>query len=114
MAVHAASTTVVPAAELRSFAAKVARTVGVPEEDATAIADGMVWTELRGVDIGIKRLTTLVQRIRAGGTVADPRPSVVRESGAFAVLDGHGSWGQVAAARAMRIAITRARALGIG
>ena len=114
MAVHAASTTVVPAAELRSFAAKVARTVGVPEEDATAIADGMVWTELRGVDIGIKRLTTLVSRIRAGGTRADPRPAVIRESASFAVLEGHEAWGQVTSVRAMRLAIAKAKSTGVG
>jgi LDH2 family malate/lactate/ureidoglycolate dehydrogenase len=110
----AARVSVVAPDELRTFAERVAVAIGVPPEDAAVIADGMIWTELRGIDIGIKRLTTLVQRIRAGGTVADPRPSVVRESGAFAVLDGHGSWGQVAAARAMRIAIERARAQGIG
>src|SRR5437867_7535888 len=114
MAVQAASTTVVPAAELRSFAARVARTVGVPEEDATTIADGMVWTELRGVDIGIKRLTTLVSRIRAGGTRADPRPAVIRESASLAVLEGHEAWGQVTSVRAMRLAIAKAKSTGVG
>jgi LDH2 family malate/lactate/ureidoglycolate dehydrogenase len=100
--------------ELRRFAESVAVACGVPEEDAAVIADGMIWAELRGIDLGLKRLTTLVLRIRAGGTAPDPRPAVVKESGAFAVLDGHGSWGQVTAARGMRIAIERARRQGIG
>jgi len=114
MTVRTASANVVEAAELRSFAAKVARAVGVPEDDAAVIADGMVWSELRGVDIGIKRLTTLVSRIRGGGTRADPRPQVIRESGSFAVLAGNDAWGQVTSVRAMRIAIAKAKASGIG
>jgi LDH2 family malate/lactate/ureidoglycolate dehydrogenase len=104
----------VPAPELRAFAAAVARAVGVPADDAEIVADGMVWAELRGHNIGVRRLPTLVARVRGGGTVADPRPEVVRESGGFAVLDGHGAWGQVTSARAMRLAIAKAREGGVG
>ena len=85
----------VSAAEPRDFAAKVARATGVPGEEADVTADGMVWAELRGVDLGIKRLTTLVRRIQAGGTRADSRPAVVKDLPSFAVLDGHDGWGQV-------------------
>jgi LDH2 family malate/lactate/ureidoglycolate dehydrogenase len=110
----AAPTAVVAPDDLRRFTERAAVAAGVPREDAAVIADGMVWAELRGIDLGMKRLTTLVSRIRAGGTKADPRPAVAHEAAAFAVLDGHGSWGQVAAARGMRIAIERARKQGIG
>jgi LDH2 family malate/lactate/ureidoglycolate dehydrogenase len=106
--------TVVRAEQLRAFAVEVTRAVGVPEDDATVIADGMVWAELRGIDVGIKRLPTLVSQIRQGSTVADPKPVVVLELPAFAVVDGHGAWGQVTSARAMRIAIEKARAAGVG
>lgn len=104
----------VPAAELRVFAAAVAQAVGMPADDAETVAEGMVWADLRGVDIGIKRLPMLVDRIRQGGTIANPKPVVLRESTAFAVLDGRGAWGMVAAARAMRIAISKAHAGGLG
>jgi LDH2 family malate/lactate/ureidoglycolate dehydrogenase len=104
----------VPAGELRRFAASVAEAVGVPREDAETIADAMVWAELRGLDIGIKRLPTLVARIKAGTTTADPRPAVVHETGAFAVLEGDHAWGQVTSVRGMRIAIEKARGAGIG
>ena len=104
----------VTAAALREFAERVATAVGIPAADARVIADGMVWAELRNVDLGIKRLTTLVSRVRKGGTNPDPRPTVVQESAGLAVLDGHGAWGQVTSARGMRIAMERARKNGIG
>lgn len=105
---------IVAAGDLRAFAERVAMAAGLPREDASIVADGMLWAELRGIDIGIKRLITLVDRIRGGGTNPDPRPTVVREAKAFAVLDGHGAWGQVAAVRAMRLAIAAAREHGLG
>ncbi|HEX9268566.1 MAG TPA: Ldh family oxidoreductase [Candidatus Limnocylindria bacterium] len=114
MSAPVAEAVVVPADQLRAFAAAVARAAGMPADDAAVVADGMVWTELRGIDIGIKRLPTLVARIRGGGTIADPKPVVIKESPTFAVLDGRGAWGQVTAARAMRIAIAKARAGGVG
>ena len=73
----------------------------------------MVWAELRGVDLGIKRLTTLVRRIKAGGTRADSRRAVVKDLPSFAVLDGHDGWGQVTSVRAIRLAITKARTGGL-
>jgi LDH2 family malate/lactate/ureidoglycolate dehydrogenase len=85
--------TFVSAADLSAFATKVARAVGIPEEDAAAIADGMVWSELRDIDVGIKRLPTLVSRIHGGATRADPRLTIVRESASLAVLDGDDAWG---------------------
>ena len=105
---------IVAPSELRAFAEQVATAVGVPADDARSIADGMVWAELRGIDLGIKRLTTLVDRVRRGGTNADPRPTVVRETAGLAVLDGHAAWGQVTSVQGMRIAVERARANGIG
>jgi LDH2 family malate/lactate/ureidoglycolate dehydrogenase len=104
----------VSAADLRAFATRVARAVGVPEEDAAVIADGMVWSELRAIDVGIKRLPMLVSRIHGGGTRADPRLMIVRESASQAVLDGDDAWGQVTSVRAMRIAIAKAKTTGIG
>jgi LDH2 family malate/lactate/ureidoglycolate dehydrogenase len=109
-----APTVIASAGDLRSFAEAVLRAAKVPAEDSEICADGMIWADLRGIDMGLKRLTTLIQRLRAGGTLADPKPAVVNESAGFAVLDGHASWGQVASVKAMRIAIAKARKVGIG
>lgn len=114
MSAPEAAGVLVPAEDLTGLVVRIARAVGVPEDDATDIASGMVWADVRGTDIGIRRLVALVAQIREGGTVADPQPAVVQDSPAFAVLDGRGAWGQVTSARAMRIAIDKARACGMG
>jgi LDH2 family malate/lactate/ureidoglycolate dehydrogenase len=105
---------VIPVAPLRGFIADVCAKVGIPADDTAVIADGMVWAELRGIDLGTRRLPTLVAAIRGGGTKAAPARRVVKDAPAFAVLDADDSWGQPAAAHAMRIAIAKARDAGIG
>ena len=111
----AAGTGLVIAVEpLRRFIADVCHALGVPPDDAAVIADGMIWAELRGIDLGTRRLPTLAAAIRGGGSKAAPRRTVVKDAAAFAVLDADDSWGQPAAAHAMRIALAKARASGIG
>jgi len=101
-------------APLRRFIGDVCRALGVPPDDAAVIADGMVWAELRGIDLGTRRLPTLAAAIRGGGTKAAPARRVIKDARALAVLDADDSWGQPAAAHAMRIAIGKARDAGVG
>jgi LDH2 family malate/lactate/ureidoglycolate dehydrogenase len=112
--VIASGTRVVGAEPLRGFIAATCRALGVPDDDAAVIADGMTWAELRGIDLGTRRLPTLAAAIRGGGTKAAPRRRVTSETRAFAVLDADDSWGQPAAAHGMRIAIAKARDAGVG
>jgi len=104
----------VPVEPLRRFINDVCRALGVPADDAKVIADGMIWAELRGIDLGTRRLPTLAASIRGGGSKAAPQRKIVKDARAFAVLDADDSWGQPAAAHAMRIAIAKAREAGIG
>ena len=99
---------------LRGFISEVCRALAVPADDTAVIADGMVWAELRGIDLGTRRLPTLASAIRGGGTKAAPRRAVIREARAFAVLDADDSWGQPAAVHAMRIATAKAGESGVG
>jgi LDH2 family malate/lactate/ureidoglycolate dehydrogenase len=112
--VTASTSTIVGTAALRSFIDAVCRALGMPADDAAVIAEGMTWAELRGIDLGTRRLPTLASAIRGGGTKAAPQRTVVKELPAFAVLDADDSWGQPAAAHAMRIAIEKARVAGVG
>jgi LDH2 family malate/lactate/ureidoglycolate dehydrogenase len=101
-------------APLQRFIGDVCRTLGVPSDDAAVIADGMVWAELRGIDLGTRRLPTLAAAIRGGGSKAAPARRVIEDTRSLAVLDADDSWGQPAAAHAMRIAIGKARDAGVG
>jgi LDH2 family malate/lactate/ureidoglycolate dehydrogenase len=85
-------------------------------EDAEILADALVWADLRGVPQQgtAMKIPQCLARLDAGGTRADAELVTVSESAGVAVLDAQDGWGQVAATRAMRIAVNKARALGIG
>ena len=106
----------VSAERLHSFATGVLRAVGMPGDDADAAANAMVWAELRDLPMhGVSgKLPQCVRRIKAGVTSAKVQWTAVSETRASIVVDAKDGWGQVAGARAMRAAIAKARASGIG
>jgi LDH2 family malate/lactate/ureidoglycolate dehydrogenase len=97
----------------RRFCVDILTRVGVPEAQATVIADSLVLADLRGVNShGIMRLPTYAQRIRAGSVAANTVMSVVREAPATLLLDANHGSGIVAGEHAMRRAIEKARDVG--
>lgn len=88
---------------------------GVPEEDAAVTADCLVWANLHGIDThGVIRLKVYVDRIREGGNNPRPHLRVVQETPVAAVLDGDNALGPVGGVRAMRLAMEKAAAAGVG
>ena len=83
--------------------------------DAEVVADGMVWADLRGIEPhGVAKLEVCVRRLLAGGSPADAEPVVIAETETTALLDARGAWGQLAATRAMDLAVERARRRQVG
>jgi LDH2 family malate/lactate/ureidoglycolate dehydrogenase len=106
---------VVGADDLRRFAAAVLERNGMRRDDAAILADAMVWSDLRGIaKQGTLRLPLVVERVRAGGTNARGEVVVERDSASFATIAGGDQWGPVLGVRAMRLAIEKARATGLG
>lgn len=102
---------------LRAFVAEAFAALGLPAEDAGIFADALMFSELRfhpGQGQGVARLLRYRDRIAAGDV--DPRApfSVVKDGPALALVDAHNGSGTVAAAKAMRLAIDKAKAGGIG
>ncbi len=105
----------VPRDELFRVVKEVFVALGVPEEDAEIVADNLVMADLRGVEShGVQRLKRYVDGIKSGGVKVNPDIRVVKESPVYAVIDGDEALGQVAAYRAMRLAIEKAKKNGIG
>lgn len=103
------------AARLRAFAMAVYEHLGVPRVDAALVADTLVQADLWGhASHGVMRTFWYAARIEAGSCAAVTHATIVRDAGAFVVLDGHAGLGQVLAARAMDLAVERAEAHGIG
>jgi LDH2 family malate/lactate/ureidoglycolate dehydrogenase len=105
----------VGAAALRPTCSALFQALGVPPGDAELTTDVFMQAELRGEEShGMRLLLHVLGRIRAGGCLAKAHVTVERDRGVIAVLDAHHSLGQVAAARAMRMAIAKARQYGVG
>jgi LDH2 family malate/lactate/ureidoglycolate dehydrogenase len=101
--------------DLRAFCIAALVKVGVGERDAQTTADVLVTTDAWGVFThGVKALGGYIRRIRGGGIRPDARPSVTAEGPAWAIVDGGSGLGMVASTFAMRAAIAKARARGIG
>lgn len=101
--------------KLRAFASAVLRKLGVPEVDAHLVSDSLVQADLWGHQShGLLRLPWYAERIKSGVMHAVTECEMLVDSGAVGVLDGHDGIGQVIAKKAMRDAMRRAKAHGIG
>ncbi|OAI52900.1 malate dehydrogenase [Planctomycetaceae bacterium SCGC AG-212-F19] len=101
--------------DLHAFCVDALRRLHVGEADARTTADVLVTTDTWGIFThGIKALRGYARRLRGGGLRADARPAVVADRPAWAVVDGGSALGMVTSVLAMRTAIAKARACGIG
>lgn len=100
---------------LRTLAAKVYESAGVPLADALLAADTLVQADLWGHQShGLLRLGWYYARLRSGAMKAVTHTAMAVDAGAVAVLDGGDGLGQVVADRAVDEAVARARAHGVG
>lgn len=101
---------------LRKTVAAIFEKMGVPTEDATIGADVLVMTDLRGVEThGVSNmLRVYVQAYRDGSLNPTPKMRVERETPTTATLDADGGLGIMLGPRAMRMAIDKAKTVGIG
>ncbi len=100
---------------LSAFCVAVLERVGVPTENAEIVAHSLLAANLRGVDThGITRLPIYVERLKAGLTNARAQGIVASETPTTAIYDGQDGLGQVVGTKAMRLAVIKARAAGVG
>ncbi|HET7769600.1 MAG TPA: Ldh family oxidoreductase [Chloroflexota bacterium] len=98
---------------LREWSADVFVRLGLRETDARLVADSLVEADLRGVaSHGVQRMTTYANSLRRGAMKAQPEVSIVKDSGWGLVVDGDSGMGQLAAQRAMDLALERLAAHG--
>src|SRR6266566_177191 len=106
----------VPEAELRRTVTQIFEKLRVSPDDAAEAADVLTMTDLRGVEThGVSNmLRRYVSDYKAGKL--DPRPGwrIVRESPGTAVIDAERRLGIIVGPKAMRLAIDKARTVGVG
>ncbi|MGH7366075.1 MAG: Ldh family oxidoreductase, partial [Candidatus Rokuibacteriota bacterium] len=103
-------------AALRRTTTQIFEKLGVTPEDAADAADVLTMTDLRGVEThGVSNmLRAYVRDYRAGKL--DPRPgwTIEREAPGTAVIDAGKRLGIIVGPKAMRLAIEKARKVGVG
>ncbi|MEE1505268.1 MAG: Ldh family oxidoreductase [Acutalibacteraceae bacterium] len=87
---------------------------GVKETHAEIVADCFVTADMYGVTShGTAILPAHIQRIERGGYNLDPKFDIIRETTAFAIIDGDNSMGPVCASFCMNYAVEKSRESGI-
>jgi LDH2 family malate/lactate/ureidoglycolate dehydrogenase len=101
-------------ADLRNFTLRVFTALGVPEDDATIVANSLIEANLRGVDThGITRLLGIyVRRLQAGIVNKDGRIAVERDGPSSLLVDGRNCLGAVVAHKTMSLCLDKAAQTG--
>lgn len=93
---------------------KVLTDHGVSQAHAETVADCLVTADLYGVTShGTAILPSHIQRIERGGYNLTPDIKIIKETAAFALVDGDNSMGPVSAAFCMDYAVEKCRSSGV-
>jgi LDH2 family malate/lactate/ureidoglycolate dehydrogenase len=115
LAGHKAPPVLVDGEALKAHCVRMLEKLGVGGADASSTADVFCQAELMGEEShGLRLLLHVLGRLKAGGDCAVTDIATVMDRGAVALWDAQRSLGQVTAARAMNLAVKKARAQGIG
>jgi LDH2 family malate/lactate/ureidoglycolate dehydrogenase len=102
-------------AELLDLAARTLAALGVARADAADTARILVLGDLFGHHThGVSRLESYGERLEIGGINAAPAIRVEQVAPSMVAVDGDNGLGPVAGMRALRAAMERARATGVG
>lgn len=105
----------IPADTLRQIAHDALAKAGVREDVIHPVADGLVWTSLRGIDShGIRLLPHYVEGVKGGRLNPDPKMVFEPTFAATGTLDADHTFGHAAGVEAMKHAIELARESGVG
>jgi LDH2 family malate/lactate/ureidoglycolate dehydrogenase len=106
----------IPADSLRKFVEQAFVRAGYTVKQAVEAADVLMWASLRGVDThGVRNLKSFyIDRTLSGELNPSAQIRVEHETQSSACLDGDSGLGLVCACHAMRMAIEKADASGVG
>lgn len=101
---------------LERFMKDVFTGLGVPAADAAVCADVLLTADKLGIDShGVSRLKPIYyDRIKEGIQLPRTKFEIVKQTPTTAVIDGHNGMGHVIAARAMQLAVKKAKKYGLG
>jgi len=99
---------------LQKFCEAILVAAGVEPGAAKTVTDVMLYADMRGVEShGIQWLPIYTKRLVAGGVAAGAQASVESDNKATCIVSANDGFGQVAAKKAVEVAIDKAREYGI-
>uniref|UniRef100_A0AAY4CLI2 Malate dehydrogenase n=1 Tax=Denticeps clupeoides TaxID=299321 RepID=A0AAY4CLI2_9TELE len=102
-------------AEVQTFIEKCMQSVSTSPSHARSLAEVLVEGDLRGhYSHGLNRLDVYVREIKAGICAKEGEPGIEKESVATALVNGRNLLGPVVGNFCMKLAIKKARDVGIG
>jgi LDH2 family malate/lactate/ureidoglycolate dehydrogenase len=105
----------IPAPDLLAATARIFGALGVPAGAASAVAEGLIDADMRGIPShGLMLVPMYAERIGAGSVTTATEGEVVADLGAIAVLDAKNALGILTGDQAMGLAVERAGGFGIG
>lgn len=106
---------IVQQVDLREYAEKVLKKLGMKSEEIKIISDSLIDADLRGLNShGVARLPMVyVERIKKGLISKNSEYKLIKKTGAMAIIDADNGPGQVAAFKAIKHAIKIAKKTGI-
>lgn len=108
------SRTIVTFEELLRFTQRCLQSAGMSQANAHDTALSLATTDAMGVFThGTKLLPGYVKKLQQGGYSSSAEPRIEREGPGWAILDGQSALGQVGCISAIRLAILKARQVGI-
>jgi uncharacterized oxidoreductase len=106
---------ILTAEQLQSITTKIFDGLGSPHEESAWVAETLVRANLVGHDShGVVRISQYVNHVRSGEIKPGAQMAVETETPTMAVLNANLGWGQVAARKAMQIAIEKAAQYSLG
>lgn len=107
--------TIVSEKALRALMERIFVREGFGAEDAAAIADVLMLSDLFGIEShGAQRMMYYHKNIASGSVDTAAQIEIVRETPVSALIDAHFAMGQLASVRAMTLAIEKAKKTGVG
>ncbi|MBM3491258.1 MAG: malate/lactate/ureidoglycolate dehydrogenase [Alphaproteobacteria bacterium] len=103
-----------PHARLHALTRAICERAGSAAREAELVADNLVLANLLGHDShGVGMIPNYLRSLKAGTLFANRHAAVVRQDGAYLVMDGQFGYGQVVAHEATQAALARARETGV-
>lgn len=99
---------------LKSLCCEAFEKFGFCQEDAEQITDVLLLADLYNIrSHGTQRLVRYHKAIEKGSVAVNAKPETVFETPVSAVIDGHSGMGQLVATHAMKLAIKKAKQVGM-